>query len=326
MTKENQANTLTRGLFPVNSSPHIHSRDLTSKAMWSVCIALIPAAVAGMVIFGIAALKVIFLSIASCIAAEYIIQRSTARKITVLDGSAALTGLLLAFNLSSGVPFWIPLAGGIFAMAICKHPFGGLGANIFNPALAARAFLLASWPHYMTNFPRPLNADAIASATPLAMLKEGKAESLASMGLTYMDLFLGRRGGCIGEICIIALLIGAAYLLWKRYIWWHTPISFILTLASLSWIFSAHGFFKGDALFSILSGGVILGAFFMATDYVTTPITKKGQLLFGIGCGLITFIIRRFGGYPEGVSYSILIMNAAVPLIDRHIKPRIYGH
>lgn len=311
--------------FIVSTSPHIHSRELTSKVMWSVFLALLPAGIAGIWIFGISALKVILVSILSCIATEAVIQKLSHKKIIISDGSAALTGILLAYNLSSSVPLWMPVIGAIFAVAICKHAFGGLGANIFNPALAARAFLLASWPRHMTEFVKPFSADAITSATPLVMFKEAKVQSLAQLGLSYWDLFLGRRGGCIGEVCILALLIGAAYLLWKKYIWWQTPTGFILALGALSWIFGKQGFFKGDFLFSILSGGLILGAFFMATDYVTSPITRRGQLIFGASCGAIAFVIRRFAGYPEGVSYSILIMNAAVPLIDRYIRQKRYG-
>lgn len=319
----------------VGTSPHIHSRELTSKVMWSVFTALVPAGVAGVWIFGISALKVTIVSILSCVAAEAVIQKLNHKKVTLSDGSAALTGILLAYNLSSSVPLWMPVIGGIFAVAICKHAFGGIGANIFNSALAARAFLLASWPKHMTEFvsptlihkgwAQPFSADAVTLATPLVMFKEGKVETLAQLGLSYWDLLLGKRGGCIGEVCILALLIGAAYLLWKKHITWHTPLGFILTLGVLSWIFGKQGFLKGDFLFSILSGGLILGAFFMATDYVTSPITRKGQLIFGISCGAIAFVIRRFGGYPEGVSYSILIMNAAVPLIDRYVRQKRYG-
>jgi len=293
--------------------------------MWAVFFSLIPAGLAGVYIFGLPALRVIIVSVLSCVIAEALIQRLRHKKITVGDGSAALTGLLLAYNLSPSVPFWMPLAGGLFAIAICKQVFGGLGANIFNPALAARAFLLASWPKQMTNFVRPFSLDAVSSATPLAMLKEGKALALSDMGLSYWDLFLGQRSGCLGEVCVLALLLGALYLLWKGYVWPQAPAGFIIALGALSWIFGAKGYFQGDFLFSILSGGVVLGAFFMATDYVTTPLTKNGQLVFGIGCGLIAFVIRRFGGYPEGVSYSILMMNAVTPLIDRWVRPRRYG-
>lgn len=306
-------------------APHIHSQESVPKVMWAVFFALIPSALAAIFIFGLSALKVIAVSMVSCLVSEALIQKLNHKKITLNDGSAALTGLLLAYNLSSSVPFWIPLVGGIFAIAICKQAFGGLGANIFNPALAARAFLLASWPKHMTSFVKPFRLDAISHATPLAMIKEGKAFDISGMGLSYGDLFLGNRGGCLGEVCSAALLIGALYLLWKKYLWWQTPVGFIVSVGFLSFIFGRTGFFKGDFWFSILSGGVILGAFFMATDYVTSPMTKKGQCIFGIGCGILTFLIRKFGGYPEGVSYSILMMNAATPLIDRWVKPRRYG-
>ena len=314
-----------QGKLEVGFAPHIHSRESVAKVMWQVFFSLIPAGLAGVYIFGLPALRVILISVLSCVITEALIQRLRHKKITLGDGSAALTGLLLAYNLSSSVPFWIPLVGGFFAAAICKQVFGGLGANIFNPALAARAFLLASWPKQMTNFVRPWTLDAISSATPLAMLKEGKALALSDMGLSYWDLFFGRRSGCLGEVCVLALALGALYLLWKRYIWGQAPAGFIVTLGALSWVFGAKGYFQGDFLFSILSGGVILGAFFMATDYVTTPLTKKGQLVFGAGCGALAFVIRGFGGYPEGVSYSILIMNAVTPLIDRYVRPRRYG-
>ena len=309
----------------VSTSPHLRSKDTTTKIMWSVFLALVPSGIAALWIFGAPALRVIIISVATCVLTEFFIQKASGREVTIKDGSAALTGLLLAYNLSAGVPFWIPIIGGVFAIAIVKQAFGGLGRNIFNPALAARAFLLASWPKHMTSFVKPFSPDAVTAATPLMIFKEGNANVIADLGLNYWDLFLGRRGGCLGEVCIIALVIGAAYLLWKRYIWWQAPISFIVTVGVLSWIFGINGFFNGDVFFNILSGGLILGAFFMATDYVTSPLTKTGQLIFGIGCGIITFVIRKVGGYPEGVSYSILIMNAAVPLIDRHIRPRIYG-
>ncbi|MFH0762613.1 MAG: RnfABCDGE type electron transport complex subunit D [Candidatus Omnitrophota bacterium] len=311
----------------VDASPHIHSHELTPRIMWVVLLALLPSAIAGVIIFGLPALKVIVVSVLSCVLAEAIIQKLTHKRVTISDGSAALTGILLAFNLPSGVPLWMPFAGGVFAIAIVKQAFGGLGLNIFNPALAARAFLMASWPQHMTNFVKPFSSgvDAVTAATPLNMIKEGKAQELAQLGLSYWDMFLGKRGGCIGEVCILMLLLGAVYLLWRGYIWFQAPASFVLSLGLLSWVFGAQGFLKGDFLFSILSGGLILGAFYMATDYVTTPLTKKGQLVFGLGCGVITFVIRRFGGYPEGVCYSILIMNAFVPLIDRHVRPRIYG-
>jgi electron transport complex protein RnfD len=215
----------------------------------------------------------------------------------------------------------LPIVGSFFAIAIGKQVFGGLGQNIFNPALVGRVFLVASWPKYMTAFTKPLNYDAITSATPLALLKEGRVLE----NLSYLDLFLGKRGGCIGEVCILALFLGALFLLYKGYISWHIPITYIVTTGVLTYMFGQKGLFSGDWLFHILSGGLILGAFFMATDYVTSPLTRKGQIIFAVGCGLLTAIIRLWGGYPEGVSYAILMMNGATPIIDRFTKSRIYG-
>jgi electron transport complex protein RnfD len=276
---------------------------------------------AGIFIFGLGALWIMALAVAASVITEFALQAVTRRKITVLDGSAVLTGLLLAYNLPADVPFWLPIAGAAFSIAIGKQVFGGLGQNIFNPALVGRVFLMASWPKYMTTFVKPMSYDAVTSATPLAALTEGKVLG----NISYLDLFLGNRPGCIGEVCILALLIGAAFLLLRKYISWHIPFSYIFTTGLLSYIFGAKTLFGGDWLSHILSGGLILGAFFMATDYVTSPLTYKGQFVFGIGCGIITVVIRLWGGYPEGVSYAILIMNAATPMIDRYTRPRIYG-
>jgi electron transport complex protein RnfD len=305
----------------VPSSPHLHSQESVSRIMWTVIFCLIPAGVAGVILFGLSALWTIMLAVISAVLCEWLIQVLTKKKISVLDGSAILTGLLLAYNLPAQVPFWIPVIGAIFSISIAKMAFGGLGQNIFNPALAGRVFLMASWPKYLTKFPQPFNYDAVTSATPLALLKEGKL----SQHIPNWDLFLGIRGGCIGEVCLIALLAGALFLLIRRYISWHIPISFIATAGFLTWAFGGRTFLGGDWLFHILSGGLILGAFFMATDYVTSPLTKKGHLAFGIGCGALTAVIRLWGGYPEGVAYAILIMNAATPLIDRYTKNRVYG-
>ena len=290
--------------------------------MWAVNLSLLPAAVAGVILFGAAAAWVMFLCVASAVVSEAVLQKMTRRKVTVSDGSAFLTGLLLAFNLPPHVPFWIPVAGSFFAIAIGKQIFGGLGQNIFNPALAGRAFLMASWPKFMTAFSPPFTCDAITSATPLTLLKEAKG----FMPPSYLDLFLGKKGGCIGEVCILALLIGAAYLLYKKYITWHIPLCYIGTTAVFIWIFGAKPFFTGDWLFHMLTGGLILGAFFMATDYVTSPLTKKGQIIFGVGCGLLTAILRIWGGSAEGASYAILMMNAATPVIDRFTQNRVYGN
>jgi electron transport complex protein RnfD len=306
----------------VSAPPHLHKKDESvSKIMWLVVVSLIPAGAAGVFIFGLSALWVIILGVTSAVITEVALKFLTKNKLTVLDGSAVITGLLLAYNLPPGVPFWLPIVGSFFAIAIGKQVFGGLGQNIFNPALVGRVFLMASWPKYMTAFTAPLKYDALTQATPLALLKEGKLLE----HLSYWDLFLGKRGGCLGEVCILALLIGAAFLLFKGYISWHIPVSYILTVGVFTYVFGPRGLFSGDWLFHILSGGLILGAFFMATDYVTSPLTRKGHIIFGIGCGLFTAIIRLWGGYPEGVSYAILMMNAATPLIDRYTKNRIYG-
>jgi electron transport complex protein RnfD len=305
----------------VSVSPHLHKDESVSKIMWFVFLSLIPAGIAGIFIFGLSALWVIILGIISALISEGIIQLLAKRKVTILDGSAFLTGLLLAYNLPPGVPFWLPVVGSFFAIAIGKQIFGGLGQNIFNPALVGRVFLMASWPKYMTSFTLPRNYDAVTSATPLALLKEGEL----SNHISYLDLFLGKRGGCIGEVCILALLLGVLFLFLKGYISWHIPLTYIATTGILTYIFGPKGLFSGDWIFHILSGGLILGAFFMATDYVTSPLTRKGQIVFAIGCGLLTAIIRLWGGYPEGASYAILMMNAATPIIDRFTRSRIYG-
>ncbi|HDZ77542.1 MAG TPA: RnfABCDGE type electron transport complex subunit D [Candidatus Omnitrophica bacterium] len=306
----------------VSTSPHIHRHESTATIMWAVVIALIPSGIGSVWIFGLSALWVILTGVLSAVVFEVLIQRLRGQEVSVLDGSAVLTGLLLTYNLPPVVPLWIPVVGSFFAIAIVKHAFGGLGRNIFNPALAGRAFLLAAWPTYMTTFHAPY--DALTTATPLALLKEGKILNLAEMNLTYGDLFFGGRAGCIGEVCIGLLILGAIFL-WVRGVFsLHAPFAFIATLALFSWAFGGTALFSGDWIFAILSGGLILGAFFMATDYVTTPLTLKGQAIFGIGCGLITFVIRKWGGYPEGVSYSILMMNAFTPLIDRYVRPKRY--
>lgn len=311
----------------VSISPHMHKRESTTKIMWTVFLSLLPSGVAGIFIFGPRALWIIVACIVTAIATEMIVLALRHQKITITDGSAALTGLLLAYNLSSNLPIWMACAGTFFAIAIAKQAFGGLGRNIFNPALAGRAFLLISWPKYMVTFSKPfIYFDGVTSATPLNLLKEGEAETVHQMGINYLDLFLGNRGGCIGEVCIALLLLGALFLFWRKIISWYIPLSFIFTLGLLTWFWGGSQIGEADVLFSILAGGVVLGAFFMATDYVTSPLTKEGQLIFGFGCGLLTFVIRRWGGYPEGVSFAILMMNATVPLLDRLCQPHIYGH
>ncbi|WP_434643645.1 RnfABCDGE type electron transport complex subunit D [Thermoanaerobacterium thermosaccharolyticum] len=302
----------------VTSSPHFRSEDSVERIMLDVVIALMPALIAGIIIFGIRALFITVLCIVFSIATEAVIQILTHKDVTINDFSAVVTGILLAFNLPVSIPWWIAAIGSIFAIAIVKQVFGGLGYNFMNPALAARAFLLASWPVPMSRF----TVDGIASATPLAIIKG--TESSCELPSLF-NMFIGLRGGTIGEVSILALLIGAAYLLKRKVITLRIPLSYILTVAILTWVLGKNGLFTGDPLYHIMSGGLILGAFFMATDYTTSPVTPKGQIIFGIGCGVFTSIIRLYGGYPEGVSYSILLMNIATPLIDRYTTPKVFG-
>lgn len=310
---------MQNNILTVSPAPHIKSGQTTQKIMYMVIAALLPAGLTGIYTFGLCSLKVMLISIVSCVLSEAIFLklRNKDPKI-ILDGSALLTGLLLAYNLPPELPFWIPAIGGAVSIILGKQIFGGLGHNIFNPALVGRAFLQISWPVYMTTWKNPRGAlDAVSTATPLA--KEGAGS------FTYIDLFLGNHGGCIGEVSVVLLLIGAAFLLFTKVISLHVPLSFIGTAMILVWIFGDNGFFTGDFMFHLLAGGLVLGAFFMATDYVTCPLTKIGKIIFGIGCGILTVIIRLKGGYPEGVSYAILFMNAMVPLIDRYTKTRTYG-
>ncbi|MDK2784336.1 MAG: H+/Na+-translocating ferredoxin:NAD+ oxidoreductase subunit [Bacillota bacterium] len=305
----------------VASSPHIRAVETVDRLMWQVIIALMPAAVVSVYFFGLRALVLMLVGIASAVLTEALVEKALKKEITIADGSAALTGLLLAFNVPANAPWWMVAVGAAFAIAVVKQTFGGLGANFVNPALAARAFMLAAWPQHMTGkFPVPL--DSITAATPLAILKGTATGTLPS----YLDLFIGNVGGVLGETSALALLVGGAYLIWQKVIDWRTPAGFIGTVAVLTWIFGGKGgLFTGDPLHHVLAGGLILGAFFMATDYVTSPITPKGRLIFGIGCGFITVLIRLWGGYPEGVSYSILLMNLVVPFLDRWTLPRVYG-
>ncbi|MGH4124178.1 MAG: RnfABCDGE type electron transport complex subunit D [Clostridium sp.] len=303
-------------MYTVSSSPHIKSNDSVQGIMRDVIIALIPATFAGVYFFGMKAFLVTLVSVLSCVAAEALWQKLAHQKITVGDLSAVVTGLLLAFNLPAAVPLWIPAIGGFFAIIIVKQFFGGIGQNIMNPALAARAFLLMSWPVHMTNF----TVDGVSAATALGILKGGEGQLP-----TLMNVFIGNVGGCIGETSVIALLIGAAYLLYKKIISLHTPIAYIGSVFILTLILGRDGFMSGNAIYEICAGGLMLGAFFMATDYTTSPMTRKGQVIFGLGCGVLTTIIRLIGGYAEGVSYSILIMSLFVPFIDKFTAPRIFG-
>lgn len=295
----------------VSISPHIKDKDNVNKIMWYVIAALLPAAGVGVYFFKARALWIIILSVFFAVLTEFIIQKLTKQKVTIKDGSAVLTGLLLALILSPLVPFWIPVLGAIFAISIGKMVFGGLGHNIFNPALVGRAFLVVSWPALMTKW---LLVDGTTGATPLGLLK------LEGIKTAYLNLFLGNIGGTIGETSAVALLAGALFLFYKKIIDWRIPATYIGTVFIFALIF------RQDPIFHILAGGLLIGAFFMATDYVTSPITKNGKLIFGFGCGFLTIILRLFSGYPEGVMFSILLMNAVVPLIERYTKLKPFGY
>ena len=312
----------------VTSSPHIRSPETTSKIMWTVTFCLIPSGLVSVKIFGLHVLWVMITAVVSAILAEWACCFFQKKEHTIADGSAVLTGLLLAYNLPPGAPLWMVCIGSFVAIVFGKVVFGGLGFNIFNPALIGRVFLMASFPVLMTRWQAPGGMDAISAPTPLAIFKDQLAGTNIFSSVVFpttKQLLFGVRGGCIGEACILALLIAAAFLLYKKYITWHTPVSFIATVALLTWAFGGKTLFTGSVIIPVLSGGLVLGAFYMATDYVTGPITRKGQLIFGIGCGIITTVIRLWGGYPEGVSYSILLMNTVTPLIDKFIKPERCG-
>lgn len=311
----------------VSSSPHIFSNNSVTKIMGDVIFALMPATIYGVYIFGMRAAMLVAVSVLSSVLFEYLWCRLTKKQNTVADLSAVLTGLLVALNIPASSPWWMPVIGCGFAIIIVKQFFGGLGQNFINPALAGRAFMLASWPVLMTRWTEPFirlplfkEVDFVTSATPLAIVKSGE-----ELTYSYADLFFGRTAGCIGETSAVFLLIGGIYLIVNNVISAKIPVTYIATVAVLTYVFGGKTLFTGDALAGILSGGLFLGAFFMATDYVTSPVTPAGKYIMGIGCGIITFVIRKWGGYPEGVSYSILLMNALTPLIDKYTVPRRYG-
>lgn len=311
--------------FIVSSSPHIHKKESVSDIMLDCLIALLPATFMGVYCFGVRAAMVILTAIAASMLCEYGYQRLMKKPVTTSDLSAMVTGLLIGLNMPPTIPLWMVVVGSAFAIIIVKQLYGGLGKNYLNPALAARCFMLVAWAGAMTSFTEPLlGADAVSSATPLAVLKGTSQGTLPSV----FQAFMGVIPGSIGETSAVMLLIGAIYLMVKRVISWRIPVTYIVTFALLTFIFGKNNTLLPQSeftLMNILSGGLILGAFFMATDYTTTPTTKSGQLIFGIGCGLLTFVIRQFGGYPEGVSFSILLMNIVTPLIDRYTVPKKFG-
>ena len=349
----------------ITTSPQIHRPESTASVMWSVSACLLPAAVWGIYSFGLRALVVLLVSIAASVLTEFGLGFATKRH-TVRDGSAVLTGLLVGFNLPPAIPLYIPVIASVFAIAVVKWTFGGLGSNWMNPALAGRVFVFFSWTGPMTTWTTPRNiADAVSSATPLSSVKSGlfsyagsasgPMEFLSETGYSYSafdgkvtnflrnifepigvniepgygDFFFGNIPGCIGEVSAFLLLLGTVYLFIRKIITWHVPVSFLGTFGLLVWIFGGNQFggggFSGNVVFHLLTGGAILGAFYMATDMVTSPLSAKGLIIFGVGIGFFTFLIRFFGSFPEGVSLAILLMNTFVPIINRYTGPKRFG-
>jgi electron transport complex protein RnfD len=322
-------------LLKISGSPHVHTSDSVKKIMWTVVIALIPTMVFSFYYYGIDAVRVTAISVAACVVLEWFFQKFFLKeKPTVSDGSAVITGLLLAFNVPSNLSWWIILIGAVVAIGVSKMAFGGLGKNLFNPALVGRVFLLISFPQQMTTWTLPsqgfINVDATTGATPLGLIKAALANGenpTEIVGLpSYLDMMLGNMGGSFGEVAALAIILGGIIMLVRKVITWHIPITFIGT----SFVFAAILHLVNPNLyiapeFHILTGGLLLGAIFMATDMVTSPMSSWGKVIFGIGCGLLTILIRVWGSYPEGVSFAILIMNAFVPLINKGFKPQRFG-
>lgn len=326
------------GKLIVSLSPHAHGTDSVERNMYGVIIALVPALVVSLAYFGIGSAIVLATSVVSCVLFEWAINKFILKneRLTIADGSAALTGLLLGFNLPSNLPVWIIIIGALVAIGIAKMTFGGLGSNIFNPALVGRCFLLVSFPAQMTSWPKvgqlTSYLDAETGATPLSVMKyaikSGDASVLDKLP-DSMYMLLGNNpadgAGTIGEVCAIAMLLGLAYMLWKKIITWHIPVSIIATVLVFSGLCHLACPYYADPISEILSGGLMLGAIFMATDYVTSPMTARGQLIYGVAIGFLTVVIRNWGSYPEGMSFAILIMNAFTPLINTYVKPKRFG-
>ncbi len=315
-----------------SSSPHIRSNENTRSIMMDVIIAMIPALIMSIFIFGFRALILTLVSVASCLFWEWLYRKLMKKNQSIGDLSAVVTGMLLAFVCPPTLPYWVIIIGAFFSIVVVKQLYGGIGCNFLNPALAGRAALLASYATLMTNWSAPMeklslgiNADVVSTATPLALMKAGDFATLTST-YSVADMFMGRVGGSLGEVSALMLLLGGVYLVIRKVISWHTPVAYIATVAIICLISAPEGISAVDYMaYNVFGGGLMLGAIFMATDYATSPVTKPGQLIFGIGCGLITCFIRRFGSYPEGVCYSILIMNCTTWLLDKYIRPTIYG-
>ena len=320
----------------ISPSPHAYSAETVPKLMYGVILALLPAFAVSVFYFGLGMLVISITAVVSAVVFEYLIQKYLLKtNPTHLDGSAAVTGLLLAFCLPTNLPVWMVLIGSLVAIGVGKMTFGGLGNNPFNPALVGRVFLFISFPAALTAYPEPgkwlTYMDATTGATPLSLLNEGVANQVAVPEImaqmpSYLDLFLGKMLGSAGEIAAFALLLGLIYMLWKKIITWHIPVTILLTVAVFTgalWLGNDQKF--ADPLFHLLTGGLMLGAIFMATDYVTSPMAKKGMIIYGIGIGVITVLIRVFGSYPEGVQFAILLMNGFTPLINKYVKPKRFG-
>ncbi len=319
--------------FLVSSSPHVHEGSRVRNIMMLVIAALLPASVFSVYVFGLPALVTMLVSVASAVGFEWLWQKAVRKPVTAGDGSAVLTGLLLALNLPATSPWWMILIGNLFAVVVAKQFYGGIGYNIFNPALVGRVVLLIAFPVHMTArwiAPSAWGMDAVTTATPLgrareALLSTGRID-VAFTRQDVLDLLIGNRAGSLGEVSVVLLLIGGIFLVAKRIITWHAPVAFIASVWAMAGVFHlADPARYADPTFHVMTGGLFLGAIFMATDYVTTPLTAAGKLVFGVGCGVITVVIRLFGAYPEGVSFAILLMNAFTPLIDRAFKPAVFG-
>lgn len=322
-------------LLTISGSPHVHSGETTKKIMFGVVVALIPAMLISFYYFGLNAIIITLVSVAACLLFEWLIQKFILKgKTTISDGSAIITGILLAFNVPSNLPIWMLMVGALVAIGVAKMSYGGLGKNIFNPALIGRVFLLISFPVDMTTWPKPgvnFVVDGLTGPTPLGIVKEGlkqghAIDQMQSQLPHYADMLFGQMGGSLGEVSAIALILGGLFMLIRKIITWHIPVAFIGTafiFASILWMIDPTQFV--NPAFHLVTGGLMLGAIFMATDMVTSPMSKAGQIVFGIGCGLLTILIRVWGSYPEGVSFAILLMNAFTPLINKGFKPKTFG-
>ncbi len=324
-------------LLTVSGSPHVHNDQSVQKIMWGVVLALIPALLVSFWYFGLGALVTTLIAVLSCVLIEYAIAKYMLKVVpTITDGSAVVTGILLAFNVPSNIPWWQLVIGSIVAIGVAKMSFGGIGRNPFNPALIGRVFMLISFPVDMTTWPLPIQnrftlVDAITGPTSLGIVKDGvkSGESLTALASKipdYANMLIGNMGGSLGEVSAAALILGGLYMIFRKIITWHIPVSYLLTVflfTGILWLINPEQYI--DPIFHLLAGGLMIGAIFMATDMVTSPMTWKGMLVFGFGCGILTVLIRVWGAYPEGVSFAILIMNAATPLINKGFKPKRFG-